>query len=96
MNEWIGYSPMDVQAMNVMKQLWRTHALPDEPDFTDWSKEFGREVYEVVSWMTNPETVASLEVEGEDARVELLRMLESMEVWDEDPACQQWAPRGSR
>lgn len=70
---------MDMQSMNYMKNLWRRYDLPDEPDFSHWSKEYAREVYEVITQLA-------------ESREVLLELLFTMDVWEEDKALQQWAP----
>lgn len=78
----MGYTPITRDVVNHMKNLWLKYELPDQPDFSHWSVEYAREVYEVVT------TFAPV------GRDDLLRALYTCEVWDEDPTLHQWTPVG--
>lgn len=79
--DWLGYTPMAKGAVNHMKSLWQSQALPDEPDFSQWSVEYSRDIYELVM------------IFAEIGREELILALHNEGVWDEDPATQRWRPK---
>ena len=94
MTSWLGYTAMTADAEAWMTRLWRQHNLPEEPDFSHWSIEYAREVYEVVTAFTSPEVVQGFEEFGDDPRQHLLKALNACDVWDDDKTKHQWVPLG--
>ena len=92
--EWLGYTPMTADAEAWMTKLWRQHNLPEEPDFSYWSLEYARDIYEIVRAFTNPDVVSDFEKAGIDPRNRLLKALLAADVWDDDRTKQQWVPLG--
>lgn len=91
---WLGFTPMEPAAVASMRQLWRANDLPEPPDFSRWSAEFAREVWELVVAMTKPEVVADYQSWGHSHTDELLKLLNHMGVWSDDEKEYQWVPRG--
>lgn len=83
---WLGYTPLPNHGAASMKRLWNDHGLPaPENDFSQWSAEYAREVWEAIRDFTDPD--------NELSRDDLLEFLDKLDVWDTDVSLQRWAPK---
>lgn len=87
---WLGFTPMDESAVASMIQMWRSHDLPGRPDFSRWSAEFAREVWELVAALLKQDVIE----EWPEAKDGLIKLLGTMGCWSDDPAEFQWVPKG--
>lgn len=83
MDAWLGYTPITSEANANLRRVWKQYSLP-AVKFDEWSLEYAREVWSVVAMCTK--------ADSELVRDDLLRLLETMDVWSNDPAERQWTP----
>lgn len=78
---------IDQGGVNQLRKLFTKHQLPTV-EFSHWTAEYGREVWEMVSFMTKPDTMEAF-VEPRD---ELLKVLDAMDVFSDNKEDHQWKP----